>query len=540
MNAQRPKRAWASGWPITHKVPRDPGHDGARQKKAEREADLRGQVGRSDEERAAHADKRRAKRQVQRTARKAGYIARHWPKNEKNRYTGGPAEGLHAVDPWIVSEKLGECSKNWESPLWHHQDRGVTVKPIARMCHQGHVCPICASQESGHRSEVVTRAIMEALREDPSLKIAHVTLTQRNKQGETLQAAMQRFRRSWDLISKGRPGRALRSFVAGWYSGDEVTLTWAGKAKRAKQPERQASTWWHYHRHMIVLYRPGAQEWILDQWLRATGRVDIDGRGRADVAAYKNGKWWREIPRDLDAPDLQSEIHQAVKYAAVAATFPSVRLAEYLAVAYRRRWHGAGGVLYGVMGQIAADLRMEKELRDGKMISRPGPRAPRLDQVAPDWGWPTTAHQIPRGMIVTKNTLTKIRALPGWTGDHHPERRAVGLDRTQTIDWVLLDAPDQKIIQDLADRGWTVSRRVVEGVGRLSPLPTDDPDQWGIQWVATATVADARAAIDGWRPMEQILIPASRGPDGFDDAEAAEYLGELRDPDPLDLDRIPY
>jgi len=172
----------------------------------------------------------------------------------------------------------------------------------------------------------------------------------------------------------------MREYMLAWYWGDECPVSWSGKAK-GEQLRKHAKTWWHYHRHVILILdadKTYAASEILSSWMRASSTVCE--HGAAQESAYQNGKWWREISiEDLLGGVQIDDIYQAAKYAAVTSDMPPLRLAEFISAAHRRRWHGAGGALYGRIGEHA-------EPPAHKLLSSPG-TAPDIDGIDPSWGY---------------------------------------------------------------------------------------------------------------------------------------------------------
>jgi len=279
---------------------------------------------------------------------------------------------------------------------------GGDVAPLAMLesparCRRNHVCPVCAAVESMRRAAAV-RAVV-GLDLDGGGALALVTFTQRAKEGESLQDALARWRRGWAL-ALGRGGRVARrrkELLAGWYYGIEVTRGAAGR-------QRQAGKWWHVHGHAIVsMLEPPevVRAWLARRWrvssAKAALEAGLDGYGWDPVAGGAEGveltgPWWVDVDR---ADPVQ--VYQAAKYPTPAASLHPVPLAEFVAAAYRRQWHQAGGSLYGVM-KLAETLDTGEAVDDGDgparpdigervSTDRPGTSPSPGDQGAALWRW---------------------------------------------------------------------------------------------------------------------------------------------------------
>ena len=353
--------------------------------------------------------------------RQAGYIQRNrWGRVEMGqrkhgphvvadwRYSSeaGPVAGLPAVDAWRVARKLVECSGDWRVNLRIRKAGDLTAMALPTQCGLGHICPVCAAGRASSRAGAL-RAVLAA--HHGGQEVALVTLTQRAIREESLQHAQGRLRTALDLISKGRPGRTLKSLVEGWWTGLEVTYN-----------DKPGARWWHAHAHLIVVLAPGveveaARAWIGEAWARASEAAAVaagqPGAGWEPVAGGctvgANGKiddwaggWWRPVKND-------EEVYQACKYPTPITDLQPAQMAEFLAVAHGRRWHYGAGCLQRVaalaeqldddgwgLDELPRRMGNEEDRTEGapaidlgRSVSSMAPReAPALDEVAPGLG----------------------------------------------------------------------------------------------------------------------------------------------------------
>lgn len=383
--------------------------------------------------RKLHGKRRAAVRRL----RRAGYVARkRYARRlegmvqrgrhqvEDWRYSDGPLQGLPAVDPWAVAFKLAMCSSSWYVQL--RADGGNLVDPVAvpRPCGLDHLCPVCASRFSSALAAALRLVLQEDL---PGRPLALVTLTQRAKVGESLESALARWRRAWELMTRGAPGREFAELVAGWYYGLEVTRGDVGK-------------WWHLHAHLVVVLHPGvevakARAWVGSTWRRSTesagpglgwqpeaggcvlgpapARFELPDLDALHVAQLRElaralplplvgawqlrraelvegirrlalewdtvradhrrveswaGGWWRDID-----PEDPAQVYQACKYPSPLADLAGDNLVEFLAVNHGRRWHQGGGVLRSVVARaklLEQDLEPDQGEDAGTVTDR--------------------------------------------------------------------------------------------------------------------------------------------------------------------------
>lgn len=411
---------WRAGWDRGARCPPDPKADNTPGMRGWREL---GVVEGDRSWRELHGKRRQAVRLL----RRAGYVARYrWSREEIGvrqvgehllpdvRYSCGPADGLQAVDPWEEADKLSGCGSSWFSQL-RSTSTGPAILPLPRLCGRGHICPVCASVGARGR----TRALAEVAGADVAAgrgQVALLTLTQRAAAGESLAAALDRFRCAWQRMTRGRPGRRFKALVPGWYMGLEVTRG-AGAGPTVQGPH------WHLHAHVLILLdtdcleearRVLAKMWESSSeaaaaaaglpgygWDPVAGvtkacsrRIEADADGthqtnhpewlhgpdgalaqgwpcqerngwecwqepshrvQARIAAGDYSGPWLQVLPDDDADELRRHAYQAAKYATKTAELHPVPLAEFLAAAHGRRWHQGGGLWRSVRSR-ADDL----------------------------------------------------------------------------------------------------------------------------------------------------------------------------------------
>lgn len=442
---RRSQRTWVRGWDsVADTCPPDPGAS----PKPPREA---GKCG-GEAWIQAHADKDRAIR----AARQAGYLVRHrWPRapvpcevcrgvgqriHGRRRavscdrcagrgtetrqagpyriprivYVGGPAAGCEAVDPWSAARILRSCSRAWRLDLYAGQGPELAVVAAPQMCSRAHWCPVCAPRVSAELAASVRTVIPDdALRDG---EVYMMTLTHRDAAEETLLAALTRFRRAWERVTRGRCGRSLVAWVNGTYYGLEVTRGGRPLDARGRPDRSHPGRWWHAHAHVIVWIRPTldaehARLWWRDAWIRATEAAAVEagvpGHGWDPVSGEHSEHDWRPAedgggvrcsrcrrPPGSPAPCVAwwipvrtpAELYQACKYPTPLVDLHPIHLAEFLAVAHGRRWHQGTGVLRSVrsLADALTDPIGPDELR---RISACGPGdAPPLEEIARDVG----------------------------------------------------------------------------------------------------------------------------------------------------------
>lgn len=307
------------------------------------------------------------RRQVVQTLISAGDIARGWERQRtgvrhhgKNtlpswHYVDGPARGCEAIDPWDMAMTVGNCSHRWGISLRRLPGDELGALALPHRCGKHNVCPVCAGISSTRRA-IALQTVAGALMSD-GLTVVHATFTQRARHGETLKSALDRLRRSWHLMVRGRPGRAWRDLVVGVYWGDEATRSWAGKRRwrpGTPRPSERAQ-YWHVHRHAVLVLDPGqtadlARDSVMSLWLAASARchteLDLPAYA-AGIEAYQDGQWWHPITGE-------DGLYQAAKYPSPTVAMGPRAMAEYIAVAHMRRWHHGSGVLRSVMRDARA------------------------------------------------------------------------------------------------------------------------------------------------------------------------------------------
>ena len=446
-NSPRPAGAdgeWTSGWSSTRAdLPRlwTPGWDrGERCPAASRTAAPRGgwrELGAVGGER--WHEMHEARRRVQNTLRRAGYVARHrWARedtapagSDKARwvYTSGPAAGRRAVDPWAMAAELSTCGAEWFAQARVTDGGELRAVALPRTCGRAHLCPVCAARESS--------TMAAALR---SLTVggrgALVTLTHRDRAGRSLAQELDRLRSGMARLWSGRARAEWAARISGWWYGVETTYNEKGG-------------WWHVHAHIILKVADGiddeaAARWVGERWAAASAAAAVEAGlpewcgwdpsaggvtwascskrpvwttvdpskarpGRrwrtgglvlshevhetAERWVTSDGGWW--APVDLSEP---RSVYQACKYPTPCVELGPVQLAEFCAAAHGRRWHDGGGEWRGVRAraaELAAGLVVDDEAPGydiGRNVSLCGPgEAPALDTVAPGLG---TAHEV--------------------------------------------------------------------------------------------------------------------------------------------------
>lgn len=286
----REARRWVEGWDWRlDACPPDPRDDASPGRKGWRDVD--GCDG--ERWRKLHGHRTR----VVRALRRAGYVQRHhWPRLQVGTLQVGRHEvedwrylqavacvgGLPAVDAWTVARHLGSCCSSWYLQLRADTSAGLlTSLAVPRPCGLWHTCPVCAAR----RSSALARALRGVISADLRGRwLALVTLTQRDRPGEHLFEAVERWRRSWRLMTRGRPGQGWKRLVSGYYYGLEVTR---GGGPDPLSPSK-GSRWWHVHAHVVVVLAQGvsqeeARRWVGETW-RAAGDASCPGYGWSPTA----------------------------------------------------------------------------------------------------------------------------------------------------------------------------------------------------------------------------------------------------------------
>ena len=392
------RQRWRAGWDREERCPADPKGDSSPGSEGWRSSALL-------EGLSWWAKAHKGRRDAVRSLRAAGYVARHrWARRDNGwrthgradvpswTYDDGPVAGLEAIDPWRRAAQLAACSSTWVVQPRVSSAGGFLALPMPTGCGQHHVCEVCA----GRRSRELARAVRAYVASRPEQGLALVTLTHQGIPGESLADALARWRRAWELMVRGRPGRRLRESVAGWYYGIEVT---------------RSGPWWHLHGHVIVGLAPDADEattrtmvarswhWCTEQaspghgWRPIAGcwdkRKEPDPRhALARIAAGDyTGGWWRTIPADDD-----KAVYQACKYPTPVGSLSPLHLAEFLAAAHRRQWHQGGWEWRSIRREGSA-LAAEAIAEDpsagdiGVPVASLAPgHCPDLDQIRPGAG----------------------------------------------------------------------------------------------------------------------------------------------------------
>lgn len=401
--------AWPGGWESTRRRSRDRWRDGWDREEDRCPPDPKGRacpdpkgwrelgsIG-GEEWRELH-DRRR---QVVRSLRRAGYVARHrWARRQdgtrkagkaevpKMTYTEGPARDREAVDPWKLAKCLNNCAMSWVAQARLTSSAELRVVGLPRRCSRVHLCPVCAGAGSRKLGGAMRLVIADQVRTGaiaPDDELYLVTLTQRATEGRTLYDELERLRDGWRRMTTGRPGRAWKARVASSFYGIEVTR--GSEGKRGK-----LGRWWHVHMHVVVHVRAefvaDFRAWLSDRWLASS-------EGAAELAGLPQSAGWSPVAgcedwiKRIDPTDPKA-VYQACKYPTPAVELHPVALAEFVAVAHQRRWHDGRGGWRGI-GKLAdeldeldnqADAPADDQAYDvGAGVVDLGPDAPSLDQV---------------------------------------------------------------------------------------------------------------------------------------------------------------
>lgn len=420
-------RLWAPGWDQNRSCPKDPKQDptpGARGYWRSPDG-----IGYSEAAKGAH-DRRR---QVLRTLRKSGYIARRWaieaegsPESGRTvaagvaRYVDGPAAGLRVVDPWEVARDLARCEAGWGAALAIGPG-GPRCIPVAMRCNRLHVCPRCASLRSASLAEALRNRITNLSRPQAWSGKVLATFTQRADPLESLPEASARIRAS---IGRMTRNKAWKKWVAGSFFGYEVTYKkgrgWhahvhaililhgedqgkiradIGRAWREASNHQRPGWGWEpaaggcrvlapvprdYTEHSVSQLRKLARG--LAPGLARSKRAELlellDAR---DVERWRvrswDGGWWRTLAHEAD-------VYQACKYPTPCVDLGPEELAVFLAFARGRRFHEGRGCLRGLMTD-AMEAEDQQGTEEGEqLVSLCGPHLPPIDAIAPGIGLP--------------------------------------------------------------------------------------------------------------------------------------------------------
>jgi hypothetical protein len=165
----------------------------------------------------------------------------------------------HAPEAVTVRKKLAACGVEVYVRRYANGDcRALCVSP----CSLRRLCEICAAKERRRRVAELGRAFEELLRQDPSLKLAVITLTVTSSADlldcyQRLNSAWQRLRRRCTEARRGRVRTEWAKVRAG-VANFEVA--------RGKSGD------WHVHIHIPLLHEGELDEQVIsDEWLRVTG-----------------------------------------------------------------------------------------------------------------------------------------------------------------------------------------------------------------------------------------------------------------------------
>tara|TARA_R110000787_G_scaffold283523_1_gene396449 strand:+ start:343 stop:1872 length:1530 start_codon:yes stop_codon:yes gene_type:complete len=458
----------------------------------------------------------------------AGYVARRrfdreetgWRQHGDHivpswTYTSGSLTGLEAVDPWERAGKLNDCSREWIAQARVRADGSPLALPIPQGCNQDHICPVCAARKSRELARQVRAFIAD--QDDPG-ELALVTLTHRAREDEPLADALARWRRAWDLLSKGRAGQQFRARVRGYYYGIEVT-------------HNQGAGWWHLHCHIVLETRPrqlvrddcgrceaaagdpcrsaingsimrgvhkgrplvelgehqtaeDVRDWMGQQWEKATrsasgddgwdpvagcwdtrpdsGDTAADARARIAAGNY-SGLWWRPIDRANP-----KEVYQACKYPSPICDLGPVELVEFLSASHGRKWHQGGLEWRSIrrLGDQAIAEDLAEGVADGTKVDLGRPicsmapgHAPTLDSIIEDRG-------LRPHVVDLDSELTAPERLELVAGSR-------GTPTGDDVRWVL-SQDEHDTAQYWQDQGWAVAG--ITEIERLVPCEVDHPD----------------------------------------------------------------
>ena len=418
-NARRPQDRswWAAGWAASiaeeaagldtrwraERPPTDPRGDASPGRRGWRSGPLRPL---SADWMTRHDERRR----VVRLLRRAGYPARRAPVDLAAGVfaRGSAVAGLRAADPWALARDLDQCGASWGVAI---HENGAAAAPFS--CNRRALCPVCAAAWAAKRAAAARAAIGPHVENGDA--VALMTCTQRDIDGESLQAAAGRLR---DGLRRLRRSRQWRRGVLGAIIGHEVTSRAGGRR-------------WHPHAHVVVVGVPGIDPAVLRAdlgraWVRASeqaaaaaGRAGCGWAPRAGgCRVAKTGRvlsWSGGWFRPMD--DLQA-VKQACKYATpINEINEPAALFEFCAYQRGRRWAEGVGSLRGYMAEAVDEAEPEAEAAAdalGPRLTQWGPgRAPSLGAVAPRWGLheaPADDDGPPVALVPFRPTLATLSA----------------------------------------------------------------------------------------------------------------------------------
>jgi len=304
------------------------------------------------------------RRRIHTELRYAGAYAReHWPVRA-GAYTDGPARGLAVVDPWLLAERLSECSSSWAAIQCDGGAHG-DMMPVGLRCKQPRLCPLCAQAGASERARAIVPFIDG--RPSPLQKrgaLLHVVLTHRDgrvDELETCKEAWERWLSAWERLRTGANGYGFRLRIRG---GIVILETTGGQTKRT----------WHPHAHCLLELQTdetpdSVREWLAEKWALCSRLAALDARvgGGWDPCAGGFGRWAQEI-----APvDRHRAAFQISKYACPLAEIKgSDRWAEWCSWSSGRRlvrWLGDwSGSDIRAWGQNEASADKEQRRIEGE------------------------------------------------------------------------------------------------------------------------------------------------------------------------------
>ena len=157
-----------------------------------------------------------------------------------------------AVSDWFRG--LVSCGYPLELDEWvdvhvyEREEGGSTVARVAgvRTCGSVWACPVCATVAADERSEALARVV--ARRWHDGWRVAHVVLTVRHTASHSLEAVFGGLAQAWrHLVSHRRIKKLLKG--VDWHRGIEIT--WGKNG-------------WHPHVHVLLLFPPGRDPYVLE------------------------------------------------------------------------------------------------------------------------------------------------------------------------------------------------------------------------------------------------------------------------------------
>ena len=144
-------------------------------------------------------------------------------------------------------------------------------------------CPRCGRDKREKLADRI-RTILD-IHDAKELKV--ITLTQRDRRGESLEKAGERFRKSFNKL---RRSKFWTDRISGYYIRYEVEYN-------------SASEWWHYHAHILAESRWVAREGLKDAWSkRAGGAFIVTVQGVINDTVRELSKYFAKFKNDWSFP----------------------------------------------------------------------------------------------------------------------------------------------------------------------------------------------------------------------------------------------